>query len=167
MSFKKHAIFPPCNPYDKNGETLLQKFLYTHNPMCSVKQKRTCIKFKFSASCAHAIVNIPAHHIYSFIQHILFDLQELAKFLAQYNYAFHNIVIADIHFLDKTAILINPQKIIHVQSDNENSNISIDISLRALALILHNIIITHPDKPTIPIFTPVQRFIYNHCPNIK
>ncbi len=161
LSFKNHAIFPKCDAHSRSGDLILQKFLYTHNPYCIVKQKRTCIKFKHSASCRHIVTTTPTHLIYSLIQKIHFDLSDMIHYIRRVGFQLRPLSIDDFHFLNNTIILINPDKIVPFdQTIEENTNSHcLDTSLTYLGHLLLELINIHPRKPTLPINTPLQMFI--------
>jgi len=152
-TLRNHAIFPPCEPDETCGATLLQNFLHDHHPSCFVKQKRTCIKFKHSASATHTIANTPDTQLYNRLADVKTHVEKITTFLASHDHMFSPLEPTDIHFLDGIPVLVAPHKIVATY----------DIPTHPasyLANLLRKLLDSHTQ--TLPPLCPVQRFITEH-----
>ncbi len=154
-SIKNNAIFPPVeNPKNNSPDSLLQKFIYSYTPHSHVQQKRTCIKFKYSATTKNTILHTPNHKLYYITLQLFNLIKKITSFLKKQQHSLKHISIEDIHFFNNEPTFINPNKIAPI--DNcPKSNI-------VLAAFIQNICHIYPKTHQIPSLSPIGKFITLH-----
>ena len=154
-SIKNNAIFPPVeNPKNNSSQSLLQKFIYSYTPNSYVQQKRTCIKFKYSATTKNTILFSPNHKIYHITLQIFNLIRQLLFFLKKQNHSIKHISIHDIHFFNNEPTFINPNKIAPINICPKPNSV--------LAAFIKELSSLYPKTHQIPPLSPIGKFINLH-----